>query len=69
MTIIDHKNIKLSAKVQEILFMKGYSHIFTWEEYKYYKTITKNSFFPAEEIASLFIDNTCELSDYAEYEF
>ncbi len=69
MTIIDHKNIKLSAKVQQILFKKGYSHIFNWEDYKYYKKLAKDSFFPAEKIASLFIENTCEFSDYAEYEY
>lgn len=69
MTIIDHKNTNLSTKVQETLFVKGYSQIFNWEEYFYYKNQTSDKIFRAEAIAKLFIQNTCEISDYADYEF
>ncbi|KFF26848.1 hypothetical protein [Chryseobacterium vrystaatense] len=69
MTIIDHKDIKLSAKVQQILFSRGYSHIFNWEDYSFYKEQTKNAIFRADSIANLFIKDTCEFSDYAEYEY
>lgn len=69
MTIIDHKDINLSSKVQQILFIRGYSHIFNWEDYRDYKASTRTAIFRAEAIADLFIDNTCEVSDYAEYEF
>lgn len=69
MTIIDHKDIKLSTKVQQALYYKGYSQIFNWEDYRYYKEMTKDKIFRAEAIADLFIKESCELSDYAEYEF
>ncbi|MFC7345958.1 hypothetical protein ACFQO9_04405 [Chryseobacterium zhengzhouense] len=69
MTIIDHKNTNLSNKVQETLFIKGYSHIFNWVEYLFYKNQTADKIFRAEAIADLFIQNTCEISDYADYEF
>lgn len=69
MTIIDHKNTNLSTKVQETLFVKGYSQIFNWEEYFYYKNQTSDKIFRAEAIADLFIQNTSEISDYADYEF
>lgn len=69
MTIIDHKNTNLSTKVQETLFVKGYSQIFNWEEYFYYKNQTADKIFRAEAIAELFIQNTSEISDYADYEY
>lgn len=69
MTIIDHKDIKLSTKVQQVLFFRGYSHIFNWEDYRYYKNETKTAIFRAEAIANLSISETCQLSDFAEYEF
>ncbi len=69
MTTIEYKYIKLSSKVQEILFKMGYSRIFNWIEYEEYKKLTENAIFRAQAIADLFISNTCELSDYADYEF
>lgn len=69
MTITDHKDINLSSKVQEILYQRGYSHIFNWIDFLLYKRETKDAIFRGEAIAQLFIENTLELSDYAEYEF
>ena len=69
MIIIDHKDIKLSTKVQQVLFSRGYSHIFNWEEYREYKERTKTAIFRAEAIADLFVKNTCEISDFADYEY
>ena len=69
MTIIDHKDIKLSTKVQQILFSRGYSHIFNWEDYKTYKQLTKGAIFQASDIAERFISESCEISDFADYEF
>lgn len=69
MTIIDHKDIKLSIKVQQILFSRGFSHIFNWADYEEYKAETKGAIFQAFEIAEKFISETCEISDYAEYEY
>ena len=70
MTLIDHKDIKLSEKVKEILFRKGYSHIFNWNDYEEFKHSTQDAIFQAEAIANLFIEwNSHEVSDFAEYEF
>lgn len=69
MKIIDHKDINLSSKVMEILSLKGYSHIFTWNEYFEYKKTTENAIFRASTIAELFIVNSCETSDFEEYVF
>lgn len=69
MTIIDHKDIKLSIRVQQILFSKGYSHIFNWEDYSEYKKDTEGAIFQASDIAEKFISESCEISDFAEYQF
>ncbi|MEI7486753.1 MAG: hypothetical protein WCJ72_04990 [Chryseobacterium sp.] len=54
--------------MQQSLYYRGYSQIFNWEDYHYYKEITRDEIFRAESITELFIKDTCELSDYAEYE-
>ncbi len=70
MTTTNHcKNTILSNKVQHILYKKGYSFLFDWEDYHRYKKLTKNAIFPAHEIAEMFIKESYQLSDYAEYEF
>lgn len=48
MTLIDRKDINLSEKVKEILFRKGYSHIFNWRDYEEFKHSTKDAIFQAE---------------------
>jgi hypothetical protein len=69
MKIIDHKDIKLSSKVIEILSKRGYSHIFNWNEYNEYKKSTSGKIFQAYAIADLFVLNSCEFSDFEEYVF
>ena len=70
MTLIDRKDINLSEKVKEILFRKGYSHIFNWNDYEEFMHSTKDAIFQAEAIANLFIEwNSHEISDLADYEF
>lgn len=69
MTTTANKSMKLSDCVKEILFIKGFDKIFNWEDYRYFKKVTKTAIHRAEAIAKLFIEETCELSDYAEYEF
>ena len=70
MTLIDRKDINLSEKVKEILFRKGYSHIFNWNDYEEFKHSIKDAIFQAEAIANLFIEwNSHEVSDFADYEF
>lgn len=58
MKIIDHKDINLSSKVQEILYQKGYSHIFDWLEYYQLKKPLKTPFFkllPLQNYLSLIV--------------
>lgn len=69
MTIIDHKDIKLSTRVQQILFSRGFSHIFNWDDYTEYKKTTEGAIFQASDIAEKFISESCEISDFADYEF
>ncbi len=69
MTIIDHKNIKLSDKVQEILFRAGFSRLFNWADFREYAEATRNEIFQAQAIADLFIESSFEPSDFADYEF
>jgi hypothetical protein len=69
MTSTDSKNTNLSEIVKDILFIKGFDKIFNWEDYKYYLYLTKNAIHRAHAIAELFISETHEISDYAEYQF
>lgn len=68
-----HKNtsFKLSEQVKETLHARGYSKIFNYQDYKYYKAQVKKAFNKAQAIAELFIqDNlTNNTSDYNEYLF
>lgn len=69
MTSTINKSTKLSEVVQEILFIKGYDKIFNWQDYHYFKEQTSEAIHRAHEIANLFISETNELSDFADYEF
>ena len=67
-----HKNtsFKLSEQVKETLSAKGYSAIFNYQDYKYYKAQVKKAFNKAQAIAELFIqENTNTNSDFSEYVF
>ncbi len=67
-----HKNtsFKLSDQVKETLNAKGYTAIFNYQDYKYYKAQVKKAFNKAQAIAELFIqDNTNTKSDYHGYIF
>ena len=58
---------KLSDKVYQILSEKGFSKLFSWDEYVYFRKETAEQ---AEKIAELFIFwNSHEVSDFADYEF
>jgi hypothetical protein len=67
-----HKNtsFKLSEQVKETLHAKGYSSLFNFQDYKYYKAQVKKAFNKAQAIAELFIqDNNTNESDYHGYIF
>jgi hypothetical protein len=67
-----HKNtsFKLSEQVKETLHAKGYSSLFNFQDYKYYKAQVKKAFNKAQAITDLFIqDNNTTESDFSEYVF
>ncbi|MBX9886691.1 MAG: hypothetical protein K2Y30_02000 [Flavobacteriaceae bacterium] len=67
-----HKNnaFKLSEQVKATLHEKGYSFLFNYEDYTYYKAQAKKAFNKAQAIAELFInDNQPTESDFSEYVF
>jgi hypothetical protein len=68
-----HKNtsFKLSDQVKKTLQEKGYTAIFNYQDYKYYKTQVKKAFNKAQAIAELFIQDNFSnnTSDYNEYIF
>lgn len=59
----------ISEKVKRILFKRGYSHIFNYPDYKYFKSLASGTPAPelANYIADLFIENTSEKSDFESY--
>lgn len=67
-----HKNtaFKLSEQVKATLHAKGYSFLFNYQDYKYYKSQVKRAFNKAQAIAELFIqDNQPTKSDFSQYIF
>lgn len=60
----------LSHQVETILHKKGFSKLFNYTDYQFYKKQVKHNFNKAEAIAELFIlDNESEISDFEEYIF
>lgn len=66
-TAVQSKGTKTSVQVKEILAKNGYSHLFNYNDYSYFKKQCKNEFNKAIAIAQKFIEyNDCP-SDYQEY--
>jgi len=71
-TSISHKNtsLKLSDQVKNILQEQGFSRIFNYSDYTYFKAQAKRAFNKAQTIAELFItENATVESDYCDYIF
>lgn len=66
-----HKNtsFKLSEQVKTILNEKGFSFLFNYSDYAYYKAQAKKAFNKAQEIAEYFIQENNAKSDFDEYVF
>lgn len=66
-----HKNtpFKLSEQVKSILNEKGFSFLFNYSDYAYYKAQAKKAFNKAQEIAEQFIQDNNVKSDFDEYVF
>lgn len=60
---------KLSDKVYQELKLQGYSKLFNWEDYRYFKKQTQEEFNRVEAIVQLFIFYSCDLSDFEDYDF
>ncbi|OBQ56104.1 hypothetical protein JJL45_05175 [Tamlana sp. s12] len=61
---------KLSNQVKSILHKKGYSSVFNYSDYEFFKTQCKDAFNKAVSIADKFIEeNTTQTNDFNEYIF
>lgn len=70
MTHISHKNNanKLSEQVKNILQEKGFSAVFNYNDFLYFKKQVKNAFNKANAIAELFIEENINInSDFNDY--
>jgi hypothetical protein len=67
--ITERKNTKLSEQVKKILTEKGFSFLFNFQDYKYFKQKAKGDFNPALKIADLFMKETDQESDFNQYIF
>jgi hypothetical protein len=60
----------LSEQVKATLHEKGYSFLFNYSDYKYFKENAKQAFNRAQAITELFIqENQTEENDFSEYVF
>jgi hypothetical protein len=60
----------LSDKVYQILMEQGFTKLFNWNDYKFFKRESESKPNRAQYIAEQFISwNSHELSDFADYEF
>ena len=59
----------LSDLVYQELQSQGFSKLFNWEDYHYFKKMTINKFNQVEAIVNLFIFYASDESDFADYEF
>ncbi len=70
MTTESTKIQNLSDKVYQILKDKGFSKLFNYEDYNFFKKECRNAQNQAEAIAEKFIFwNSHENSDFADYDF
>jgi hypothetical protein len=65
-----HTTIKLSEQVKNVLQEKGFSSLFNYSDYIFYKAQVKRAFNKAQAITELFIqDNSTSKSDFNGYIF
>lgn len=62
-------SFKLSDQVKKILQEKGFSNLFNYQDYKYFKSKAKNAFNQAYTIAEIFINENSTNSDFEDYVF
>jgi hypothetical protein len=67
--ITECKNTNLSEQVKKILTDKGFSFLFNFDDFKFFKKKAKGEFNPALKIADLFIMDTNQESDFNQYIF
>jgi len=59
----------LSHQVRQQLNEKGFSFLFNWDDYYYFKSLCKEAFNKSQAIAEKFIEETNASSDFNEYLF
>lgn len=65
-----NKNSLLSEQVKQILNEKGFSFLFNWNDYQFFKSKAKTAFNKAVAIAEMFIEeNGSENGDFNQYVF
>lgn len=60
---------KTSDKVQHELNLLGFSKLFNWIDYAFFKKQTTQEFNQAQAIVDLFLFYACDESDFSEYIF
>lgn len=68
-TQTEDTKVLLSYKVRQELTEKGYSFLWNWDDYYYYKSLCKNAFNKAFDITQKFISESNASSDFNEYLF
>ena len=58
-----------SSIVKNILHEKGFSFLFNWADYEFYKNQCKNAFNKAYSIAEKFLEQAEQDSDFNQYPF
>jgi len=58
-----------STQVKNILHEKGFSFLFNWADYKFYKDQCKGAFNKAYSIAEKFLEQAEQDSDFNQYPF
>ena len=64
-----NKSFLLSNQVKKILHQNGFSKVFNYNDYKFFKEQCKDAFNKAEAIANKFIEENESQSDFLEYEY
>ena len=62
-------NFQTSAIVKNILHEKGFSFLFNWSDYEYYKNQCKKAFNKPYSIAEKFIEQAEQDSEFNQYPF
>lgn len=63
------KNNNLSQEVKNFLIAKGFHFLYNENDFKFFRSRTKNAINQAFEIAEMFISDSVQQSDFADYDY